>query len=335
MINLVRIGILGCYLFIHVNAFAQTVDCSTLKCIPVTIQKVSKDFVLVVVPPQTPPPSPNINLQSGKYAYGTVINFQLPAGLAAKSTNSTPVTIEYMWDYDNTWKSGTKVDLKKSGALSVRARQGTLTSEVQKLEYQLVYKQVLLVGNSITQHGPHPPINWTGNWGMAASAADKDYKSTLERYLQATKQDTKVKIFPTARIENDFNNYDWEDQVKIWQSTFEETDLIVLRLGENVKDWQIPGSNYKQVMIRYINMIKQNPSARVVITSVFWDGFPNTNAVLKEIADENGYDWVSLIEIGKDSSNYAYGLFTDPGVAKHPNDKGMKAIADLIYEKVK
>lgn len=339
MVHFVKIGIIGCFFLLHFNASAQTVDCSNTKCIPITIKVVGKDFVL---PPPSPLPAPLIDLQSGQYPFGTLISFDVPVGLNVMSANTlSQLTFEYMWDSDNSWKTGSEVALKKSGVLSVRTRLGATTSEIQKHTYQIIYKQVLLIGNSFTQHGPYEPIGWTGNWGMAASAPDKDYKSTLERYLQATYSDTKVKIFPTAKIENDFYNYDYDYHTNVWQSTFMETDLIVLRFGENVKDWEIPMQNgkankaYKEIIIKFINMIKQNSSARVVITSVFWQGFPNTNAVLKEVADENGYDWVDLIEIGKDDSNYAYGLFVDPGVSKHPNDKGMKAIADLIYDKIK
>ncbi|AEI51531.1 SGNH/GDSL hydrolase family protein [Runella slithyformis] len=339
MVHFVKIGSVCCLLLLYFNTAAQTVDCNNTKCIPVTVKIVGKDFAL---PPPTTLPAPLINLQSGQYPFGTVISFDIPVGLNIQSANTlSQLTFEYMWDFDNSWKTGTEAALKRSGTLSVRTRLGTSTSEIQKHTYQLFYKQVLLIGNSFTQHLPYEPIGWTGNWGMAASAPDKDYKSTLERYLQATYSDTKVKIFPTGRIENDFNNYDFENQLRYSKTTFQESDLIVLRFGENVKDWEIPMQDgkankaYKETIIKFINMVRQNSSARVVITSVFWQGFPNTNAVLKEVADENGYDWVNLIEIGKDNSNYAYGLFTDPGVAMHPNDKGMKAIADLIYEKIK
>ena len=41
--------------------------------------------------------------------------------------------------------------------------------------------RVLFVGNSITLHSPRPQIGWTSNWGMAASARDKDYVHLLQK----------------------------------------------------------------------------------------------------------------------------------------------------------
>ena len=35
--------------------------------------------------------------------------------------------------------------------------------------------RVLIYGNSIALHGPKADIGWTNNWGMAASAPEKDF----------------------------------------------------------------------------------------------------------------------------------------------------------------
>ena len=48
------------------------------------------------------------------------------------------------------------------------------TSRVFYLGDESAPKRLLIVGNSITRHGPKPEIGWVNDWGMAASAAEKD-----------------------------------------------------------------------------------------------------------------------------------------------------------------
>jgi hypothetical protein len=45
-------------------------------------------------------------------------------------------------------------------------------------------ESLLVVGNSLTQHGPKPDKGWSGNWGMAASSADKDFVHLLVKRLE-------------------------------------------------------------------------------------------------------------------------------------------------------
>ncbi|MCY2988855.1 MAG: glycoside hydrolase family 127 protein [Planctomycetota bacterium] len=53
-------------------------------------------------------------------------------------------------------------------------------------------RRILFLGNSITLHGPKADIDWTGNWGMAASSEDKDYvhlvTSALAQHTGSTPQ---------------------------------------------------------------------------------------------------------------------------------------------------
>ena len=61
---------------------------------------------------------------------------------------------------------------------------------------QTPFKKILFLGNSITKHGPKADIDWSGNWGMAASAEAKDYVHVFAKALsdkQASSPDILVK----------------------------------------------------------------------------------------------------------------------------------------------
>jgi hypothetical protein len=42
---------------------------------------------------------------------------------------------------------------------------------------------LVVVGNSITRHGPAPSIDWSGDWGMAAPSSDKDFSHLVASRL--------------------------------------------------------------------------------------------------------------------------------------------------------
>jgi len=116
--------------------------------------------------------------------------------------------------------------------------------------------------------------------------------------------------------------------------TFPRPDMLILRFGENVDDSTVDNG---QLTARYDHLIERidpDKKAVVVIVSNFWKR-PNNNRVMKAYADTHHYLFVKNDDLWSDSTNAAFGLFKDPGVAMHPSDKGMRMIKDRIWEKIK
>ena len=99
--------------------------------------------------------------------------------------------------------------------------------------------KVLFLGNSITLHGPAPEIGWTGNWGMAASAQEKDYVHLLlDRIAKAAGGKPQVMIKNVADFERRLNDYNLRDELK--QELAFEADVIIIALGENAAPVKTP-----------------------------------------------------------------------------------------------
>lgn len=132
-----------------------------------------------------------------------------------------------------------------------------------ELAYSETDLRILIVGNSITHHSPAPNLGWYGDWGMAASAPDKDFKSVytqkLEKYL------SKRKVFVSSKNisawENDFN-YNLNEYVDISNKVY---DILIVRLGENVGTQSYQLSNYGYALKQMINHFKTSDT-KVIIT---------------------------------------------------------------------
>ena len=69
--------------------------------------------------------------------------------------------------------------------------KNTVSSKGQVKEYDIVRPverggeiNVLFLGNSITRHAPAPEIGWDFDWGMSASAEEKDYVHVAVKLLE-------------------------------------------------------------------------------------------------------------------------------------------------------
>lgn len=193
------------------------------------------------------------------------------------------------------------------------------------------HHRILIVGNSITRHAPKPDIGWENDWGMAASSEANDYVHVLQRKVRSECRETSFCIAQLA---------DWERQY--WKSSellesyraaaqFNPS-MIVMRLAENVPAQEYdrePFGPYYEQLIDYLNP-KQD--AQVIVTTSFWPS--QVDDEIRRIARKRGYSLVELGELGQKIEYSAAGLFEHSGVAAHPGDRGMAAIADAIWEKL-
>ena len=191
-------------------------------------------------------------------------------------------------------------------------------------------KKLLIVGNSITRHGPAPSLGWEHDWGMAASALDKDYVHLLQSKLVADGKDVLTLVRHASNWERTHMN---EDALNDFATEHEYApDLILLRFGENVPkdcDFDLFALKLRE-FIDYINV----KNSLVIVTTTVWNNHRKDD-LLRALAEERGYPCVELGEIGKHDDMMAIGLFEHHGVSIHPGDKGMQYIADTVYEELK
>jgi hypothetical protein len=197
-------------------------------------------------------------------------------------------------------------------------------------------RKILFLGNSITLHGPKPDIGWTNNWGMAASAEDKDYVHLVTRALVRQIGTTpQVKVGNIADFERNYSTYDVDGQLREFFAF--DPDLVVLAIGENVSalgsDDTKAGFQAGVMSILRCALATRHPL--VVVRSCFWADAAK-DQVLRQVCLEAGAIFVDAGPLGRDPANAARSerSFTHEGVAGHPGDRGMKALADAIVQAV-
>ena len=202
------------------------------------------------------------------------------------------------------------------------------SGELSYLGDENAKKRILIVGNSITRHGPRESIGWSGDWGMAASAPEKDFVHRLYEKLKAVGQDVFIRVRQCAYWEMSFlteeNILSRYDAERAWNA-----DIVVFRLGENVpKDNKI---YFKEAMKKFVEHIC--PTGKIVYTTCFWKNEIVDKAIM-EIAKERGEVCVDGY-FSANEENMALGQFEHGGVAKHPSDKGMEVIAETLFQLLK
>jgi hypothetical protein len=193
-------------------------------------------------------------------------------------------------------------------------------------------RRILFLGNSITLHGPLPEIGWTNNWGMAASRQETDYVHVLLSAITRLAGDKPDAVIANiADFERNYETYDVAAGLKKYLDF--KPDIVVVAIGENVPALTEPQSKakFKESLGRLLKALRTGNQPAIFVRGCFWPD-KTKDDILQQSCKEAGAVFVEISALGKEDANHARSerRFAHAGVADHPGDKGMMAIADAL-----
>ena len=189
--------------------------------------------------------------------------------------------------------------------------------------------RVLFIGNSITLHGPMKNGSWTNNWGMAASAREKDYVHQLAALINRQVPDSSFALLQVAdKIERRIWNLDLERDFK-WARDW-KPDVITLFYGANVgkvyDEKQAGSRQFTKATEKVLDYIDPDRKAKVFHAEGFYIR-PVLDAEKRELAAKRGDVFVPMDDLRRRKDTH--------GRYNHPGDLGMRLIAERFWEYIR
>ncbi len=187
--------------------------------------------------------------------------------------------------------------------------------------------RILFVGNSITKHEPKPEMGWNKDCGMAASAPENDYVHILMNKITETHPNAAFSILQVAEFEWHFESADIE---KLFSPAAQfKPDIAVMFFGANVDkaydNDELRKGDFSKAFEKLRNFIDTG-STGFIISEGFYIR-PVLDSEKKSVAEKHGDIFVGISDIREREETH--GLFN------HPNDLGMKEIADRFFKYIK
>ncbi len=195
-------------------------------------------------------------------------------------------------------------------------------------------KCIWAFGNSITKHDPAPAVGWEGSWGMAASKQEYDYVHQLTQLLSDSNKRLKWAAHREnlVSVEKSPENFVFP----AYMSRFaRQANIVVIELGDNFSPEK---SNIAEFTAAYIRIASASkPENGILVCVSTWWSSKLKDAAINEACRMASGIFVDISELSKLPANLAGNqrLISNSGVAAHPSDKGMRAIAEKIFDAVK
>jgi len=209
-------------------------------------------------------------------------------------------------------------------------------SDTDKTKYYNIPKateKIAIIGNSITLHGIKPDIGWHGDWGMAASCPEKDFFHLVMEDYRKVHPQTSFMLVQAADWEQDFDKSPADYPFQLKDLAAYDPDTVVIRLSENCSREYCEKHDFAAGFMALCDYLADGGRRKLIITDSFWYS-PWTADGIAEAANKYCGGAVKISDLGELDEMKAIGLFEHAGVAAHPGDKGMRAIADRILEKL-
>ncbi len=205
--------------------------------------------------------------------------------------------------------------------------------------------KVLVLGNSITKHAPNSSLGWAGDWGMAATGADKDYYHQLQAKVNEKYDNVEFEFSPMWDFERYFYNFDMFSPSAYSKYASYDADIILCTFGANINNADNEGdssfvSGYefnKDYYANIVNFFNRDGEAKVIagITTLTRD---YVMSAIKAAAEENNWACVDMSDLTDEKylglANKDADVFLDnvtEGVLIHPGDLGMQVMAERIF----
>ena len=201
----------------------------------------------------------------------------------------------------------------------------------------VIPNKVMFIGNSL--------LLGFGDFGMCATNQYNDYYYHVKTYLQA--QNTNVVCdkklgAPYEQTETQEGLNTWiASNINVMDSDY---DLVIIQLGDNVNN-DVRNELFKTSCKQLIQAVRKHmPKARVVWVGE-WYATAQRQEIIATSCKEAGATFIDITDLAVDENRGAIGntithtngsteTVASSGVASHPGNKGMKAIADRIIEKL-
>lgn len=183
--------------------------------------------------------------------------------------------------------------------------------------------RIMFAGNSVTKHAPKPEIGWERDCGMAASCLENDYVHLTVEKIREYDKNVAFAIAQVADYERGYMNGALESYS--CAAGF-RPDILVMFFGANVpKEYNEDTEGFAKAYEDFRNLVSIE-NTKVYTIEGFYNK-PFLDAGKRKVCEKYGD---TFIELGETRTRpETHGMFN------HPNDLGMREIAEKLFEAIK